>query len=36
MMDPIKMEAGIRLFLEGLGERFAGDDLEKTPARVGR
>jgi GTP cyclohydrolase I len=35
-MDPIKMEAGIRLFLEGLGERFAGDDLEKTPARVAK
>lgn len=30
------MEAGIRLFLEGLGERFPGDDLEKTPARVAR
>jgi len=35
-MDPKKMEAGIRLFLEGLGERFAGDDLEKTPGRVAR
>jgi GTP cyclohydrolase I len=30
------MEAGIRLFLEGLGERFTGDDLEKTPGRVAR
>ena len=28
------MEAGIRLFLEGLGERFPGDDLERTPTRV--
>jgi len=36
MMDAAKMEAGIRLFLEGLGERFAGDDLDKTPARVAR
>lgn len=35
-MDPIKMEAGIRLFLEGLGERVAGDELEKTPRRVAR
>lgn len=33
-MDSSKMEAGVRLFLEGLGERFAGDDLDKTPARV--
>jgi GTP cyclohydrolase I len=36
MMDAAKMEAGIRLFLEGLGERFPGDDLDKTPARVAR
>jgi GTP cyclohydrolase I len=35
-MDPTKMEAGIRLFLQGLGERFAGDDLENTPGRVAR
>ena len=35
-MDVVKMEAGIRLFLEGLGERFGGDDLDKTPARVAR
>jgi GTP cyclohydrolase I len=28
------MEEGIRLFLEGVGERFEGDDLERTPARV--
>ena len=35
-MDPTKMEAGIRLFLEGLGRRFSGDDLDKTPARVTR
>jgi GTP cyclohydrolase I len=36
MMDPKKMEAGVRLFLEGLGERFAGDDLEQTPPRVAK
>lgn len=30
------MERGIRLFVEGLGERFEGDDLEATPARVAR
>jgi len=35
-MDATKMEAGIRLFLEGLGERFPGDDLDKTPGRVAR
>ena len=35
-MDATKMEAGIRLFLEGLGQRFAGDDLEQTPGRVAR
>jgi len=35
-MDATKMEAGIRLFLEGLGQRFAGDDLDKTPGRVTR
>lgn len=35
-MDPSKMEEGIRRFLEGIGERFAGDDLDKTPARVAR
>ena len=35
-MDATKMEAGIRLFLAGLGERFAGDDLEKTPSRVAK
>ena len=28
------MEAGIRQFLEGVGERFPGDDLERTPERV--
>ena len=33
-MDASKMEAGVRLFLEGIGERFPGDDLENTPARV--
>jgi len=30
------MERGVRDFLEGLGERFEGDDLEATPARVAR
>jgi GTP cyclohydrolase I len=35
-MDPAMMEAGIRTFLEGVGERFEGDDLEQTPARVAR
>lgn len=35
-MDPRKMESGIREFLEGVGQRFAGDDLEATPARVAR
>jgi GTP cyclohydrolase IA len=30
------MEAGIRLFLEGVGERFEGDDLGATPGRVAR
>ena len=35
-MDREKMEAGVRIFLEGLGERFEGDDLEATPERVAR
>jgi GTP cyclohydrolase I len=35
-MDADKMAAGIRLFLEGLDQRFEGDDLHKTPARVAR
>ena len=35
-MDATKMEAGIRLFREGLGERCVGDDLDKTPGRVAR
>jgi GTP cyclohydrolase I len=35
-MDAARMEAGIRAFLEGIGERFSGDDLEATPARVAR
>lgn len=30
------MEGGIREFLEGVAQRFAGDDLEATPARVAR
>jgi len=30
------MERGIREFLEGLGQRFPGDDLEATPERVAR
>ncbi len=35
-MDVAKMETAIRTFLEGVDERFAGDDLEGTPARVAR
>lgn len=30
------MESAIRSFLEGVGERFGGDDLEATPGRVAR
>lgn len=30
------MESGIRAFVEGIGERFPGDDLDATPARVAR
>jgi len=30
------MEAAIRSFLDALGERFPGDDLERTPERVAR
>lgn len=30
------MADGIRTFLEGVGERFAADDLEATPERVAR
>ena len=30
------MEEGIRLFVEGLEQRFEGDDLDATPARVAR
>jgi len=33
-MDRKKMTDGIRTFLEGLDERFEGDDQEKTPDRV--
>jgi GTP cyclohydrolase I len=35
-MDRAKIERGIRLFLDGIGERFEGDDLEATPERVAR
>jgi len=35
-MDRARMEEGIRRFLEGIGERFPGDDLEATPERVSR
>lgn len=35
-MDPKKMEDAVRLFLDGLGERFEGDDLERTPKRVAK
>ena len=30
------MAEGIRLFLDGMGERFRGDDIERTPERVAR
>ncbi len=30
------MESGVRSFLEGIGERFDGDDLENSPARVAK
>ena len=33
-MDRQKMRDGIRTFLEGLDQRFEGDDQEKTPERV--
>jgi len=33
-MNRARMEEGVRLFLEGVGERFPGDDLESSPARV--
>jgi GTP cyclohydrolase I len=36
MMDLVRMEAGIRAFLEGLGRRDEGDELAATPARVAR
>jgi len=35
-MDPKRMEQGIRTFLDGIGEGFAGDDRERTPERVAR
>lgn len=35
-MDQAKMEEGIRLFLEGLGRSFEGDDQAATPGRVAR
>jgi GTP cyclohydrolase I len=35
-MDVTRMEEAIRSFLEALGQRFDGDDLERTPARVAR
>jgi GTP cyclohydrolase I len=35
-MNQARMQEGVRLFLEGVGERFPGDDLEATPARVAR
>lgn len=35
-MDRTVMEQGIRRFLEGVGERFPGDDLDATPERVAR
>ena len=33
-MNRARMEEGVRLFLEGVGERFPGDDLESSPGRV--
>ena len=33
-MDQKKMTDGIRTFLEGLDQRFEGDDQDRTPARV--
>jgi GTP cyclohydrolase I len=35
-MDVNKMSEAVRLFLEAIGERFEGDDLERTPERVAR
>ena len=35
-MDRAKMAEGIRAFVEGIGERFEGDDLEATPERVAK
>lgn len=35
-MDRAMMADGIRRFLEGIGERFEGDDLEATPGRVAK
>jgi GTP cyclohydrolase I len=35
-MDRAKIEQAIGLFLEGIGQRFEGDDLEATPGRVAR
>jgi GTP cyclohydrolase I len=35
-MDRKKMEQGIRTFLDGLGQRFEGDDQDDTPERVAR
>lgn len=35
-MDREKMAEGVRTFLEGIGERFEGDDLDRTPDRVAR
>jgi len=35
-MNRDRMEEGIRIFLEGVGERFEGDDLDATPRRVAR
>ena len=30
------MESGVRVFLEGLGQTFPGDDQERTPVRVAK
>ena len=35
-MDRAKIEQAVGLFVEGIGQRFEGDDLEATPGRVAR
>ena len=33
-MNQSRMEEGIRIFIDAIGERFDGDDLDRTPRRV--